>query len=145
EIATRLALGAGRGRIVRQLMAESSLLAMSGGVLGLLFAVWIERYLLSLVAGAGRAITVDLRPDIYILGFTGAISVGTAVLFGLAPALQAVRRGMGAGLKLNPRDVVRRGRYWGFKDGLIAMQVALSLLLLVVGGLFVRTLQNLKN
>ena len=95
EIATRLALGAGRGRIVRQLITESMLLASLGGVLGLLFAVWSERFLLSLVAGVGRAITVDLRPDIRILGFTAAISVATGVLFGLAPALMAVRHGVG--------------------------------------------------
>ncbi len=142
EIAIRLALGAGRGRIVRQLMTESVLLALLGGVLGLLFAVWTERFLLSLVAGVGRAITVDLRPDIHILGFTGVISVATGVLFGLAPALQAARQGAGAGLKLNSRILADGGRRWGLKDGLIAMQVALSLLLSVVGGLFIRTIQN---
>ena len=143
EFATRLALGAGRGRIVRQLMTESVLLALLGGVLGLLFAVWSERFLLSLVAGVGRTITVDLRPDFRILGFTGLISLSTAMLFGLAPALQAVRHGSGADLK-HPRTVVGAGRRRGLKDGLIAMQVALSLLLLVAGGLFIRTIQNLE-
>ena len=145
EIATRLALGASRGRIVRQLMTESVLLALLGGVFGLLFAVWTERFLLSLVASVGRAVTLDLSPDIHILGFTGMISVATGVLFGLAPALQPVRQGAGAGLKLNSRIFAGRGRRWGLKDGLIAMQVALSLLLSVVGGLFIRTIQNLKT
>ncbi len=145
EIATRLALGAGRGRIVRQLVTESVLLALMGGVVGLLFAVWTERFLVSLVAGVGRAITVDLRPDIHILGFTGVISVATGVLFGLAPALQAARQGAGLGLKLNSHFLSARRRAWGLKDGLIAMQVALSVLLLVVGGLFIRTLENLKT
>jgi putative ABC transport system permease protein len=145
EIATRLALGAGRGRIVRQLMTESVLLALLGGALGLRFAVWSERFLLSLVAGVGRAITVDFRPDMRVLGFTALISIATGVLFGLAPALQAVRRSAGAGLKLNLHIFAGRGRRWGLKDGLIAMQVALSLLLLVVGGLFIRTIQNLKT
>src|SRR5581483_407320 len=101
EIATRLALGAGRGRIVRQLMTESVLLALLGGMVGLLFAVWSGRLLLSLVAGVGRVITVDLRPDMHVLGFTSVISVAAGVLFGFAPALQAVAQRAGTGLKLN--------------------------------------------
>jgi len=145
EIATRLALGAGRGRIVRQLVTESVLLALMGGTVGLLFAVWTERFLLSLVAGVGRAITVDLRPDIHILGFTGVISLATGVLFGLAPALQAARQGGGVGLKPNSQFRAGSQRPWGLKGGLIAMQVALSVLSLVVGGLLIRTLENLKT
>lgn len=145
EIATRLALGAGRGRVVRQLMTESVLLALLGGLLGLLFAIWSQRVLLNLVAGVGRAITLDLRPDIRILVFTGVISVATGLLFGLAPALQTVWRRDSADLALNTRTFAGRGRRWGLKDGLIAVQIALSLLLLVVGGLFIRTIQNLKN
>lgn len=138
EIATRLALGAARGRIVRQLMTESLVLALAGGALGLLFAVWSEQFLLSLVAAVGRPITVDLRPDLYVLAFTAAISIATGVLFGFAPALQAAQH---SGLKLSGG----RQRRWRLKDGLIAMQVALSLLLLIVGGLFIRTIQNLKT
>jgi putative ABC transport system permease protein len=145
EIATRLALGAGRGRIVRQLMTESLALALLGGVLGVLFAVWSERFLLSLVAGVGHVITVDLRPDMYVLGFTGLISIATGALFGMAPVLQTLSKRAGAGLKPNVAVVARRARRWKLKDGLIAIQVALSLLLLVVGGLFIRTIQNLKN
>ena len=138
EIATRLALGAGRWRIVRQLMTESLVLALVGGALGLIFAVWSEGFLLSLVAAVGRPITVDLRPDWFVLGFTAVISIATGALFGLAPALQAVRH---CGLKLTGG----RQRHWRLKDGLIAIQVALSLLLLIVGGLFIRTIQKLKT
>ncbi len=143
EIATRLALGAGRGRIVRQLMTESMLLALLGGMLGLLFAVRSERLLLNLVAGVGRTVTVDLRPDIHVLAFNGAVTLVAAVLFGLAPALQAVRHGAGT-WQLNSRTLAGRGRRWGLKNSLVAMQVALSLPLLVVGGLLIRTIQNLK-
>lgn len=145
EIATRLALGASRGRVMRQLVTESMLLALFGGVLGLLFAIWSERVLLSLVAGVGRTVTVDLRPDIHVLAFTAMISVLAGVLFGLAPALKAARQDVDAGLKLNSPSLAGRERRWGFNDGLIAVQVALSLLLLVGGGLFIRTIQNLKN
>ena len=144
EIATRLAIGAGRSRIVRQLMIESVLLALLGGLLGLLFAVWSQRLLLNLVAGIGRTITLDLRPDFRVLLFTGAISVTTGVLFGLAPAIKAVRYNAEA-LKLTTHQLSDRQRRWGLKDGLIAIQVALSLVLLVVGGLFIRTIRNLKT
>jgi predicted permease len=144
EIATRLALGAGRGRIVRQLLTESVMLALTGGAVGLLFALWTEQFLLSLVAGAGRAITIDAGPNIHALAFTTAISIGTGVLFGLAPALQAARQG-GVGLNPNSQFRVGRSRRWVLRDVLITMQVALSVSLLIVGGLFVRTLENLKT
>ena len=145
EIATRLAIGAGRGRVVRQLMTESVLLGLLGGLAGLLFAFWGLRLLLALVAGAGRTITLDLSPDVRVLLFTGAISAAAGVLFGLAPAIQAVRENVGETLKLTAHHFSGRRRRWGLKDGLIGMQVALSFALLVVGGLFIRTLQNLKT
>ena len=144
EIATRQALGAGRGRIVRQLLTESVMLALAGGAVGLLFALWTEQFLLNLVAGAGRALAVDVGPNAHALGFTAAISIATGVLFGLAPALQAARQG-GVGLNPNSQFRVGRSRRWVLKDVLIAAQVALSVLLLIVGGLFVRTLENLKT
>jgi predicted permease len=145
EIATRLALGAGRGRIVRQLLTESLVLALLGGAFGLLFAIWSERALLTLVAGVGRVINIDLRPDLSVLVFTLLISILTGMLFGLAPALQAVWRSSSAGLKADGRILAGHGRRFVIKDSLIAIQVALSLLLLIVGGLFIRTIQNLKD
>jgi len=134
EIATRLAIGAGRGRLFRQLMTESLLLAVLGGLLALLFAVWGQRFLMNLVSGVGRTISLNLMPDTTVLAFTAAISLGTGILFGLAPALHAVR-----GVVSN-----RHGR-WGLREALLSFQVALSMLLLVAGGLFIRTLHNLKN
>ncbi len=144
EIATRFALGAGRGRILRQLLTESVMLALAGGAVGLLFALWTEEFLLNLVASAGRAITIAVRPDLNALGFTAAISVATGVLFGLAPALQAAQQG-GVGLNPSSKICVGQSHRWGPKDILIVVQVALSVLLLIVGGLFVRTLENLKT
>jgi predicted permease len=145
EIVTRLALGASRGQVVRQLVTESALLALLGGALGLLFATWCERVLLSLVAGVGRAITVDLHPDLHVLAFTATISVATGVLFGLVPAIKVARQGVGTGPTLNSPFLFGRGRRRRFKDGLIAIQVALSLLLLIVSGLFIRTIRNLRS
>ena len=143
EIATRIAVGAGRRRIVRQLMTESVLLALLGGSLGLVFAVWSQQLLLKLVAGVGRTITLNLRPDARVLLFTAAISIAAGLLFGLAPAILALRENTGEALKVT-HQVAGRRRRWGLRDGLIAVQVALSLVLLVAGGLFIRTLQNLK-
>lgn len=145
EISTRLALGASRGRVARQLVTESVLLGLMGGALGLLFAIWSEHVLLSLVAAAGRTVTVDLRPNLHVLAFTAVISVATCVLFGVPPALKAAQQGVGTGPLLNLPLFAGRRRSWWFNHGLIATQVALSFLLLVVGGLFIRTIQNLKN
>jgi putative ABC transport system permease protein len=145
EIATRLAIGAGRTRVFRQLITESMVLSLAGGGLGVLFAVWSQRRLLVLVAGVGRTITLDLYPDLRVLLFTAGISVVTGILFGLAPALQATGGNTGEALKLSTHRIAGRGGRWGIKDGLIAAQVALSLVLVVVSGLFARTLQNLKT
>jgi predicted permease len=145
EIATRLALGAGRVRIVRQLLTESLLLALLGGSFGLLFAVCSEKVLLALIAGAGRVIDIDLQPDLSVLAFTLLISILAGMLFGLAPALQAVVRPSSVALRHDARILARDGRRFVVRDLLIAFQVALSLLLLIVGGLFIRTIQNLKD
>jgi len=145
EIATRLAIGASRGRVVRQLLTESVSLAMLGGFLGLLFAAWGQRVLLRLVAGVGRSISIDLRPDLSVLLFTAAVSIGVGVLFGLAPALHAIRENTGEALKLNGSRPAGHRRGWGLRDALLTFQVALSMMLLVVGGLFIRTLENLKH
>ncbi len=145
EITTRLAIGASRIRLFRQLITESVVLSVLGGLLGLGLSIWGERVLLNLVAGAGKKISVDLRPDLPVLLFTGAISVVTGLLFGLIPAMDAVRENVSETLKLNASSISFGRSGFGLRGGLVAVQVALSMVLLVVGGLFIRTLQNLKN
>jgi predicted permease len=145
EIATRLAIGASRVRLFRQLITESVVLSVLGGFLGLGFSIWGQRILLNLVSGAGKTISVDLRPDLPVLLFNLTISLVTGLLFGVAPAIHAVRGNVGEALKMNASGTSFGRGGLGLRGGLVAAQVALSMLLLVVGGLFVHTLQNLKN
>lgn len=144
EIATRLAIGASRSRLVRQLLTESLLLSIPGGALGLVVAFWGTGVLLTLVNTGGRVVALNLQPDARILLFTAAVSILTGLLFGTIPALQAVRSGDPAA-RLGGRTVAGRERRWGWRQALMTSQVALSLLLLSGGGLFLRTLRNLQS
>lgn len=145
EIAMRLAVGASRGRIVRQLVTESMLLAAFGGALGLAFASWGTGLLVRLISNAvGRPLVFDVLPDVRVLLFTGAVSVVAGVLFGLIPAWRAVSSAAGLALADAGRQIVTRERRWGLRDSLIAVQLALSLVLLAVSAMFIRTLGNLK-
>jgi predicted permease len=143
EIAVRLAIGAGRFRLVRQLLTESLLLAALSGAVGLLIAQWGARLLLAYLPPEQTA-TFDLAPDAKVLGFTLAVSLLTSLLFGLAPALRATRLDLTSSLKDTIGVGAGRSRLTPHKL-LIVTQVALSLFLLVGAGLFVRSLQNLKN
>jgi predicted permease len=144
EIAVRLAIGAGRLRLIRQLLTESALLALAGGALGLLFANWGARTLLAYLPYQASA-AFDVSPDARILGFTMAVSLLTGILFGLAPALRATRIDLTSALK-DQSGGIRTGRSrLKLNKILVVTQVALSLFLLVGAGLFVRTLQNLKG
>jgi macrolide transport system ATP-binding/permease protein len=88
EIAIRLSLGAGRGRMIRQLLTESILLAAAGGGFGILLSLWGSRLLAGfLLAGADRYISLNVTPDLHVLGFTTGLSLATGIIFGLAPAL----------------------------------------------------------
>jgi predicted permease len=143
EIAVRLALGAGRFRLIRQLLTESLLLAALSGALGLLLAQLGARLLLAYLPQEQTA-TFDLTPDAAVLAFTLAVSLLTSLLFGLAPALGATRLDLTSSLKDGAGGGARRSRLTPHKL-LIVTQVALSLFLLVGAGLFVRSLRNLKN
>jgi predicted permease len=143
EMAVRLAIGAGRFRLVRQLLTESLLLAALSGALGLLLAQWGARLLLAYLPQE-RTATFDLSPDAQVLAFTLVVSLLTSLLFGLAPALRATRLDLSSSLKDAVGGGAGRARLTPHKL-LIVTQVALSLFLLVGAGLFVRSLHNLKN
>jgi len=144
EIAVRLALGAGRWRLVRQLLTEGVLLSILGGAMGLVFARWGVELLLGFLPQGRIPTVLEITPDLRILGFTLGVTVFTALLFGLAPALQATRPDLIPALK-NEIVVTGGRRKWELRRLLVIMQVALSLFLLIGAGLFVRSLQNLRS
>ena len=144
EMAVRLALGAGRLRLVRQLLTESVLLAGLGGLLGLLFAWWGARSLQTLLSQGEIPIHLSLNPDLRILGFTAAVAMLTGALFGLAPAFAATRVDLQSALKQDSQGMSGGSRL-SFGRVFVVAQVALSLLLLVGAGLFVRSLQKLRQ
>ncbi|HEY7180235.1 MAG TPA: ABC transporter permease, partial [Blastocatellia bacterium] len=145
EIGVRLALGASRGRLMRQLLTESVLLAAVGGALGLVFAMWIKDGLLAVGDWGGpdlRGFEAEL--DGRVLGFTAGLSLLTGLIFGLVPAWRATKVDLTPTLKDSGRSSSAASRSL-FGRGLVVMQVALSLLLLIGAGLFVRTLVNLQR
>jgi putative ABC transport system permease protein len=142
EIAVRLAMGASRGRIVRQLVAESLLLAAGGSTLGVLLSVALSSFLVSLF---GDAVVIEVRADWHALGFTAALAAGACVLFGLAPAVRATRTEPVSALKAGARGTTGGRESFGLRRALVVVQLALSLVLVVGALLFVRTLQNLIN
>jgi predicted permease len=152
EIAMRLAIGASRARIVRQLLTESVLLAFLGGALGLLGALWGTRLLSTYLSEfirtvfPQRAMVLDVTPDVRVLGFTLGVTVATGILFGLVPALRATRLDLAYPLKGLAGPSRRPGRSrLVFHRTLVVSQIALSLFLLVGTGLLVRSLQNLRD
>jgi len=138
EIAVRLALGAGRGRIVSQLLVESVLLALAGGAAGLALAEWIDRTLIGFLPVGVAPLTLSTKPDLRILLFSLGVSILTGVLFGLAPALQSTRPNLAPTLKDEVGSIVG-GSSVMLRKALVAAQVTLSLLLLIGAGLFIRS------
>ena len=144
EIAIRISLGASRARIVRQLLLESALLSFGGGLLGLLISAVSMRLLMRIMPHIEPPLKFITVPDPRVLLFALIVCLGTALLFGLAPALQASRGDVAPTLK-DQANAVSAGGNAGWRKLLVCFQVSLSLLLLIGAGLFVRTLQNLKN
>ncbi|HXJ92812.1 MAG TPA: ABC transporter permease [Terriglobia bacterium] len=145
EIAVRLAIGAGRARLIRQLLTESILLAGAGGVLGLVVAGATSHLLLRMVSTGDSPMPVDLTPDLRVLAFAAGVSLLTGILFGLAPALRATRVDLTPSLKEGRSQFggQNRRRTLGLDRMLVTAQIALSLTLLVGAGLFIRSLQRL--
>jgi predicted permease len=144
EFALRLALGASRQRLARQLLIESVLLAIAGSMLGLVIATWGAGALLAYVPNPGITLTVATTPDGRIVAFTTIIAVLTGVAFGLAPSLRSTRPNVAPTLK-NEGGTIAGGGYGRLRRGFMVAQVALSVLLLVGAGLFVRSLSNLMR
>jgi ABC-type antimicrobial peptide transport system permease subunit len=143
EIAVRLAIGAGRARLMRQLLTESLLLAIMGGMLGLLLAYWGVAALLSVLADGRNPISFSLTPDPRVLAFTGIASIFAAVLFGLAPAMAATRIELTPALK-DESSQAGAGRQC-LARSLVVSQIALSVTLLIAAGLMIRSLMRLRQ
>jgi len=150
EIAIRMAIGAGRARLIRQLLTESLLLSSMGAVLGVLFAQWASRMLVLFLSTSNATVILDLSIDVRVLGFTTVVAVATGILFGLAPAWQGTRVDPHSAMKANARGVVESHARFSlarFSLGrmLVAAQVALSLILLVGAGLMLKTFAKLAT
>jgi predicted permease len=144
EMSVRLAMGASRSRVIRQLLTESVLLSLTGGVAGLLFAFWGTQALLSLISGSDTPLVLDVRPDLRTLFFTGAASIFTGILFGVAPAFRAAKVNLASSMKETASNVSGASKNFLGKS-LVVAQVAASLVLMIGAGLFVRTLRNMES
>ncbi|HEX3471338.1 MAG TPA: ABC transporter permease [Silvibacterium sp.] len=147
EIATRLALGSSRRRIVRQILMEALLLSFTGGALGLALAYLGTRALIGFVAEGAKHTPLEARPDLHVLLFTLGVSFLTGILFGIAPALRVSRISVAPSLGTSVRTDASSGGSSGrfLPKLLVVSQVTLSLVLLASAGLFLRTLRNLEN
>ena len=145
ELAVRLAIGASRIRLIRQMLAESLLLAVIGAVGGALLAQFLSRYLVRYLSTSDSPLFVDLGMDWRVFGFMAALAVGTCLLFGLMPAIRATGANPGVVMKAAGRGLTDTRERFGLRRLLVVAQVALSMVLLVGALLFVRSLHKLMT
>ena len=145
EIAIRLALGAGRGRLVRQLLTESLILSLVGGGTGLMLSVWLGELLVSVMPGDQLSLAISTAPDLRVAGFTALLSLVTAIIFGIAPAAQGPTLDLNRTLREEAGSLAGAAYHARIRKGLVVGQVALSMLLVAGAGLFARSLYNLKH
>jgi putative ABC transport system permease protein len=145
EIAVRLSLGANRRRLIMQLLTEGTLLALIGGIAGLLLAYWAQGVLWSFRPPFLQPDAVDLHPDLRVLMFTIGVSIVTGIVFGLAPAVQASRPDLVVELKEKTGAPSGSNRLFSLRNMLVAAQIALSLVALIGAGLFLRSLQHAQR
>jgi predicted permease len=146
DMAIRLALGAKRAQLVRQMLIESLLLALAGGGAGLLLASWTSGLLLKFLPPTSMKLGFDFSPDVRVFGFTLVISALAGIVFGLAPALSAARTDLVTLMKSNEAAPGGGGaRRFSLRNSLVVGQVTVSMALLIVAGLFVKSLANAQN
>ncbi len=145
EMAVRLAIGASRGRIVRQMLAESLLIAAIGAACGAVLAQWLSRFLVDFLTTDSNRLFVTLALDWRTFGFTAALAAATCVLFGLMPAIRTTRTAPGMAMKSGSRGSTDSRERFGMRRALVVVQVALSLVLVVGALLFVRSFRNLTR
>ncbi len=144
ELAVRQALGAGRSRLIRQLLTESLVLALAGGALGIAFASWATRFLVGIVSDGRQSLELQVSIDSSLLLFALGVTLATALLFGTIPAFRATRLSLTGALK-EGRGMAGARAKGAFASALVISQVALSLVLLAGAGLFLRSLINLTR
>jgi predicted permease len=145
EIGIRLAIGASRGRIVRQLLTESVMLALLGGGLGLALAYQVSGVIMASFPPVPYPVSLDFAPDGYVLKWMLVVSLLTGVIFGLAPALLAARTDLVAVIKGMPAGPSHRRRRWNLRGALVVAQVTISIVVLICAGLFIRSLSKVRQ